>query len=224
VKRWLGGFLAVTGLATAASPVGAAGAAGSDAVGGSSLRIAAGATLPLGDLANEDPREGWVGAQGVGFGVEVAVRYALVPELYMRPALAFYRFGKHRDAAFPVQTSSADSTLTGVDWTRDALMGGIRVHLDYIPAPEGSWTPFLTCGLGLAYMRYHDKVRGPATDTFESSDDTLGATVGLGVGALIGRFEVVLAMTLQEPSFSDAGVTTWSTADLTLGFGLPIRL
>lgn len=189
-----------------------------------SIRFAGGIAQPLGDLANDEPRDGWVGGQSLGYALHAGLRIPLMRELFVRPELSFYGFGEYRDTDVPTlifDGSGADPDTVSGDWTRETLMSGLRVHLDYLPADRGLVSPFLTGGLGLVYMRVDDEII-LAGETVEQEDDALGLSATAGVGLLIGNAELLFEGTFQEPGFTDVGAVSWFTVDVSLGLALPL--
>lgn len=189
-----------------------------------SVRLAGGIAQPLADLANEEPRDGWVGGQSLGYALHGGVRVPLLHELFVRPELSFYGFGDFRDTDVPTlifDETGAEPDTVASDWTRKALMAGVRVHLDYIPADRGLVSPFLTGALGLVYMRFDDEIIIEG-EPYEQNDEALGLSASAGVGLLVGHAELVVQGTFQEPGFTDVGAVSWFTIDMSLGFALPI--
>lgn len=190
-------------------------AAPAAALPATAIRVALGPTFPMSDLSNEDGTQGWTGAQNTGGMVALSIRYALQEVVHIRPEVSFYRFGR-----FEGVDRSEDPPLS---WSRRAVMGAFRVHLDYIPADDVSrWTPFITSGLGLAFLRYADDIEG--SDENDRSESTVGATATVGLGVWFPFMEILLAGSLQEPRFDEVGQASWTTVDLTVSFALPFRL
>jgi len=181
---------------------------------GTLLRVALGATFPLSDLANDSLTEGWAGMQKAGITGAVSLRYALQEVVYLRPEIFAHRFGAHEGT-----DTAEDPPLS---WTRRAMIAGFRVNLDYIPTDRQGWTPFITSGLGLAYLRYRDEIEGDSPG--DLTEETVGATAQVGLGLWFPRFEVLLSGTLQEPNFDVIGRTSWTAVDLTISYALPIAL
>lgn len=190
---------------------------------GWSLRLAGGISQPLADLANDDPRQGWVGGQTLGYALHAGVRIPIMPDLLIRPELSFYGFGGYRDTKVPTLifdgSGAEPDTVTG-DWKRETVMGGLRVHLDYISVDRSFISPFLTGALGLVYMRVDDDIVIEG-EMIDQKQDTLGLSASVGVGLLVGAAEIVVEGTFQEPGFTDFGSVSWFTADLSAGFSLP---
>jgi hypothetical protein len=189
------------------------------------LRVAGGVALPLGDLANDDPGAGWVGGQGTGYALQAGVRIPLMRDVLVRPELSLYGFGDHHDPALPVLvfdgSGGPPDTVSG-DWTRRTLMAGLRVHLDYVPEDRRFVSPFLTGGLGLVFMRLEDEFLLPGYENVGLEEETLGLSASIGVGLLVGALEIVAAGTFQEPGFTDFGSVSWFTADISVGYSIPI--
>lgn len=189
------------------------------------LRLAGGVAQPLADLANDNPREGWVGGQGTGFTLRAGVRIPLMRDVLVRPELSFYGFDSFHDTDLPVLVvdgSGAVADTVAGDWTRLTRMGGLRVSLDYIPQDRSLVSPFLTGGLGLVYMRVEDDILLEDYGDVHQHEETLGLSASLGVGLLVGALEIVAEGTFQEPGFSDVGSVSWFTADLSVGYSIPI--
>jgi hypothetical protein len=181
-----------------------------------SIRLSGGLAIPSGDLASEE-RVGFAGGQGAGFTVGAGARVLVTSTLAIRPELSYYRFGRWRADDLTVLIGT---TVTTGDLDRRTQMGGLRVYLEYVPAPEGGFSVFLSGGLGLVYTRYDDRLVVVSGDTFEHHEGVVSGSAAGGVGIMLHHIEVMISGSLQEPGFEDFA-PTWNTFDLSVAYWLP---
>jgi hypothetical protein len=187
------------------------------------LHLGVAASVPAGELANEDPRHGWFGGQGTGLAASAGVRIAITRDVYLRPELTYHRFRAFETEEPFIAFDGFDSDTISTDWSRQVWFTGLQLAVDYIPASSSGITPFLWGGLGLLYLRYEDDIRfldGTRTTPHEGAT---AMSVRGGVGVVLRRFEIDLSLGLQEPSFGIVGRTSWYSVDLGVATTIPLH-
>ncbi len=181
------------------------------------IRVAVGPSLPVSDLANEEPGR-YLGGQSTGYTAEVGVRVPLAEAFFVRPSLSFHRFGKWHEPMLAVLDT--DGELTSLDWTRRTSMGGLRIYFEYIPPPENGFTVFMNGSMGLLYLRQDDDIVFLDGSTQSLLEEVSGAGATAGVGIRVSDAELALAMTFQQPGFEFES-PNWFSVDVTLGYTFP---
>jgi hypothetical protein len=186
-----------------------------------SIRFGGGGGLPFGDVANEDPRQGWVGAQGIGLCGRLGVRIPFMDTAYARPEIIHQRYGDHQGTIDVLLFDGQNVFEATADHRMTAEMTAFRVSLEYIPR-SGGLDIFLAGGLGLAYIAYERTLTVEGGEPFTQDQGELSGSMALEVGIRLGRFELTGAADFQSPRFED-GTPSWNTGHLYLAYALPIR-
>jgi hypothetical protein len=171
IECWRGGLVALAIVALIAGGEARAYTPRSEVV------LEGGATVPLGDLAEDYfGTEKGFGAE-TGYGIGFGYRYRITPEWSLGPTFMFTEFG----AFTGVSEASGELKVTG-----SALRYGLDVQYT-APGDRDRVRPFARLGLAL----YHDRIKQEALELgefYEEAVNTLGVT--LGGGLRLGSFEL----------------------------------
>jgi hypothetical protein len=177
------------------------------------LRLGVAAAIPAGELANEDPRHGWIGGQGTGIAASAGIRMPIARDVYFRPELTYHRFRSFTGEEPVVVFDGLDRDTVSTDWSRQAWFTGLQLAVDYIPGSSTGITPFLWGGVGLLYLRYEDDIRLTEGPRATPHEDATAMSVRGGAGVVMRRFEIDLSL----------GRTSWYTVDLAVAMTIPLR-
>jgi hypothetical protein len=187
------------------------------------LHFSVAAAIPAGELANEDPRHGWFGAQRTGFAASAGIRMPIAHDVYFRPEVTYHRFRPFRTKEPLVVFDAVGLDTVSNDWSRQVWFAGLQLAADYIPTSPSGITPFLWGGVGLLYLRYEDDIRLLEGARETPHEDATAISVRGGIGVALRRFEIDLSLGVQEPNFGIVGRTSWYTIDLAVATTIPLR-